>query len=122
MFQLLMTVMLLSIVVYIYTVIAFNFFRKFYNKGEDGADDYKCHDMFTVSDTDTGSVNCLSRLGCHASYFRLISPKIQTSNTTTTWLLVNVNVLFNLISSSNCQKNLRNCFYILLRAVYMIFI
>ena len=49
MLQLLMTVMLLSIVVYIYTVIAFNFFRKFYNKGEDGEDDYKCHDMFTVS-------------------------------------------------------------------------
>ncbi|KAK2192468.1 hypothetical protein NP493_31g06036 [Ridgeia piscesae] len=45
--QLLMTVLLLSIVVYIYTVIAFNFFRKFYNKGEDGEDDYKCQDMFT---------------------------------------------------------------------------
>ena len=43
-----MTVMLTSIVVYIYTVVAFNFFRKFYNKGEDGETDYKCHDMLTV--------------------------------------------------------------------------
>ena len=40
--------MLLSVIVYVYTVIAFNFFRKFYNKGEDGEDDYKCHDMLTV--------------------------------------------------------------------------
>ncbi len=32
-----------------YTVIAFNFFRKFYNKGEDGEDDWKCHDMLSVS-------------------------------------------------------------------------
>lgn len=40
--------MLLSIVVYVYTVIAFNFFRKFYVKDEDGEVDYKCHDMLTV--------------------------------------------------------------------------
>ncbi|KAL3874970.1 hypothetical protein ACJMK2_037916, partial [Sinanodonta woodiana] len=45
--QLVLTVMLLSVVVYIYTVIAFNFFRKFYIKEEDGSIDYKCHDMFT---------------------------------------------------------------------------
>ena len=48
-FQLVLTVMLLSIIVYIYTVIAFNFFRKFYIKEEDGEVDYKCHDMLTVS-------------------------------------------------------------------------
>ncbi|XP_052827801.1 ryanodine receptor isoform X7 [Octopus bimaculoides] len=45
--QLVLTVMLTSIVVYIYTVIAFNFFRKFYVKEEDGQVDYKCHDMAT---------------------------------------------------------------------------
>ena len=41
--------MLLTIVVYIYTVIAFNFFRKFYVSGEEDEVDQKCHDMFTVS-------------------------------------------------------------------------
>jgi ryanodine receptor 2 len=45
--QLVLTVLLLSIVVYVYTVIAFNFFRKFYVKDEDGEVDYKCHDMLT---------------------------------------------------------------------------
>ena len=42
-----MTVMLLSIVVYVYTVVAFNFFRKFYIQQEEGALDKKCHDMLT---------------------------------------------------------------------------
>ena len=41
--------MLLTIVVYIYTVIAFNFFRKFYVQEEDEDVDKKCHDMLTVS-------------------------------------------------------------------------
>ena len=41
--------MLLTIVVYIYTVIAFNFFRKFYVQEEEEAVDKKCHDMLTVS-------------------------------------------------------------------------
>ncbi|XP_052768471.1 ryanodine receptor 2-like isoform X9 [Mya arenaria] len=45
--QLMLTLMLLCIIVYIYTVIAFNFFRKFYIKDEDGSIDYKCHDMLT---------------------------------------------------------------------------
>ncbi|KAK0046902.1 ryanodine receptor 44F, partial [Biomphalaria pfeifferi] len=45
--QLVLTVMLTCVVVYIYTVVAFNFFRKFYVKEEDGAVDYKCHDMAT---------------------------------------------------------------------------
>ena len=45
-----MTVGLLAVVVYLYTVVAFNFFRKFYNKGEDGEEpDMKCDDMMTVS-------------------------------------------------------------------------
>ena len=52
--QLVLTVMLLVIIVYIYTVIAFNFFRKFYvsggDEGEDGEEsepDRKCHNMLT---------------------------------------------------------------------------
>ncbi|KAG7271673.1 hypothetical protein CRUP_022290 [Coryphaenoides rupestris] len=47
--QLMMTVGLLAVVVYLYTVVAFNFFRKFYNKGEDGDEpDMKCDDMMTT--------------------------------------------------------------------------
>jgi ryanodine receptor 2 len=46
--QLMLTVMLLSIIVYLYTVIAFNFFRKFYVQEEEGEEaDYKCHDMLS---------------------------------------------------------------------------
>ncbi|XP_072545007.1 ryanodine receptor 2 [Salminus brasiliensis] len=46
--QLVLTVGLLAVVVYLYTVVAFNFFRKFYNKSEDGEPlDMKCNDMLT---------------------------------------------------------------------------
>lgn len=45
--QLVLTVMLLTIIVYIYTVIAFNFFRKFYIQEEDEEIDKKCHNMMT---------------------------------------------------------------------------
>ncbi|GLD64264.1 ryanodine receptor 2, partial [Lates japonicus] len=45
---LVLTVGLLAVVVYLYTVVAFNFFRKFYNKSEDGElPDMKCDDMLT---------------------------------------------------------------------------
>lgn len=47
--QLVLTVMLTSVVIYLYTVIAFNFFRKFYIKDNDGVKDMKCHNMLTVS-------------------------------------------------------------------------
>lgn len=41
---------LLAVVVYLYTVVAFNFFRKFYNKSEDEDEpDMKCDDMMTVN-------------------------------------------------------------------------
>lgn len=51
--QLVLTVMLLTIVVYIYTVIAFNFFRKFYIQEEDDEiSDKKCHHMLTVCYTE----------------------------------------------------------------------
>lgn len=46
--QLVLTVLLTSIVIYLYSVVAFNFFRKFYVKDEDGEKDYKCNDMLTV--------------------------------------------------------------------------
>ncbi|XP_050722291.1 ryanodine receptor-like isoform X2 [Eriocheir sinensis] len=45
--QLILTCMLLTIIVYCYTVIAFNFFRKFYVSEEDDVVDQKCHDMMT---------------------------------------------------------------------------
>lgn len=49
--QLVMTVGLLAVVVYLYTVVAFNFFRKFYNMSEDEDEpDMKCDDMMTVSE------------------------------------------------------------------------
>lgn len=48
--KLVLTVGLLAVVVYLYTVVAFNFFRKFYNKSEDEDEpDMKCDDMMTVS-------------------------------------------------------------------------
>ncbi|KAM7538970.1 hypothetical protein Aperf_G00000057777 [Anoplocephala perfoliata] len=45
--QLVLTVMLTTIVIYLYSVIAFNFFREFYVKEEDGEKEYKCNDMLT---------------------------------------------------------------------------
>ncbi|MEQ2262380.1 hypothetical protein XENORESO_009240, partial [Xenotaenia resolanae] len=48
--QLVLTVGLLAVVVYLYTVVAFNFFRKFYNKSaDDDEPDMKCDDMMTVN-------------------------------------------------------------------------
>ncbi|XP_074204039.1 LOW QUALITY PROTEIN: ryanodine receptor 1-like [Camelus bactrianus] len=46
--QLVMTVGLLAVVLYLYTVVAFNFFRKLYSKSEDEDEpDMKCDDMMT---------------------------------------------------------------------------
>jgi len=42
--------MLMAVVVYLYTVIAFNFFRKFYTKEEDEEKEENCKDMLTVND------------------------------------------------------------------------
>lgn len=62
-FKLVLTVGLLAVVVYLYTVVAFNFFRKFYNKSEDEDEpDMKCDDMMTVSVT--------SAVGLQRSDFR----------------------------------------------------
>uniref|UniRef100_A0A0M3KEE3 Ryanodine receptor 44F (inferred by orthology to a D. melanogaster protein) n=1 Tax=Anisakis simplex TaxID=6269 RepID=A0A0M3KEE3_ANISI len=47
--QLILTIMMTLVVVYLYTVVAFNFFRKFYvQEGEEGEEpDRKCHNMLT---------------------------------------------------------------------------
>ncbi|XP_077469715.1 ryanodine receptor 2 [Stigmatopora argus] len=46
--QLVLTLGLLAVVVYLYTVVAFNFFRKFYDKSDEkDAHDMKCDDMLT---------------------------------------------------------------------------
>ncbi|CAF0782285.1 unnamed protein product, partial [Didymodactylos carnosus] len=45
--QLMLTIMLMAVLVYLYTVIAFNFFRKFYTKEEDDEVEQNCKDMFT---------------------------------------------------------------------------
>eukprot|EP00058_Branchiostoma_floridae_P011659 XP_002597147.1 hypothetical protein BRAFLDRAFT_76323 [Branchiostoma floridae] len=37
----------MAIVCYLYTVLAFNFFRKFYDKGEEDEPDLKCESMWT---------------------------------------------------------------------------
>lgn len=63
--QLCLTVMLLTIVVYMYTVIAFTFFRKFYVQEEDDEVTQKCHNMLTVwtkhfDDLLTGEFSILS--------------------------------------------------------------
>ncbi|KAI6242082.1 Ryanodine receptor 1 [Aphelenchoides fujianensis] len=46
--QLILTIMMTLVVVYLYTVVAFNFFRKFYAQDEeDGGDEHKCRSMLT---------------------------------------------------------------------------
>lgn len=65
--QLVLTVGLLAVVVYLYTVVAFNFFRKFYNKSEDEDEpDMKCDDMMTVTKT---SLACFK---FHPEFFKWI--------------------------------------------------
>jgi len=47
--QLAMTVLMTCVVIYIYTVIAFNFFRKFYRfQTPEGEEVFKCDNMFEV--------------------------------------------------------------------------
>ena len=69
--ELVLTLMLLSIIVYIYTVIAFNFFRQFYVSGEDEEESKMCHDMLTVSNQ-KNEVKAILKF-CHVmSYILLI--------------------------------------------------
>lgn len=69
-----MTVGLLAVVVYLYTVVAFNFFRKFYNKSEDEDEpDMKCDDMMTVRGGPR--VVCGLDFGCVSTCFKdVLSP------------------------------------------------
>ena len=61
-FKLLLTIMLMSVIVYGYTVVAFNFFRKFYSKEEDGEMEHNCQDLFTVNPpSDCVALNSTSR-------------------------------------------------------------
>ncbi len=58
-----LTVGLLAVVVYLYTVVAFNFFRKFYNKSEDEDEpDMKCDDMMTVRLTTPNIYSFMTKL------------------------------------------------------------
>lgn len=84
--QLMMTVGLLAVVVYLYTVVAFNFFRKFYNKSEDEDEpDMKCDDMMTVrhrSPKETSHVDIFRALPlAHIHFFLLRS----VTSSTCTW-------------------------------------
>jgi hypothetical protein len=49
MFKLLLTILFMSVLIYMYTIIAFNFFRKFYSQEEEGEVEQNCKDLFTVS-------------------------------------------------------------------------
>ncbi|KAL5961406.1 Ryanodine receptor 3 [Taenia solium] len=51
-FQLVLMVMLTSVVIYPYTVVAFNFFRKLCTKEEDGEKECNCNDMLTIEPLD----------------------------------------------------------------------
>lgn len=85
--QLVLTVGLLAVVVYLYTVVAFNFFRKFYNKSEDEDEpDMKCDDMMTVSKTPLAGFKSHSEIlygsSSPISYkmmFSLLNPSISPS-------------------------------------------
>lgn len=86
--QLVLTVGLLAVVVYLYTVVAFNFFRKFYNKSEDEDEpDMKCDDMMTVIKTplacfkfhpefSNGYLRCTDKQG---RMFLLLNPWVCSS-------------------------------------------
>lgn len=77
--QLVLTVGLLAVVVYLYTVVAFNFFRKFYNKSEDEDEpDMKCDDMMTVSvcAQSTAGCHCSTNQDVHTHHFLLCLPAV----------------------------------------------
>ncbi|EDV29875.1 uncharacterized protein TRIADDRAFT_52741 [Trichoplax adhaerens] len=45
--QLIMTLLMMAVVIYIYAVVAFNFFRQYYSREIRGRPEYKCDHMFT---------------------------------------------------------------------------
>lgn len=54
--QLVLTLLMTCVIIYLYTVVAFNFFRKFYLTGDEGEPELKCHNMMTVS------IQCLTEM------------------------------------------------------------
>ena len=73
-----MTVGLLAVVVYLYTVVAFNFFRKFYNKSEDEDEpDMKCDDMMTVRHCWSEKIVTVSHSCLHSQMMMCISFTLQ---------------------------------------------
>lgn len=86
-----MTVGLLAVVVYLYTVVAFNFFRKFYNKSEDEDEpDMKCDDMMTVSHCWSRNVHFYSRLSTPLPkwWMMCFSVLLSVTCSTCTWACV----------------------------------
>ncbi|VDK26492.1 unnamed protein product [Taenia asiatica] len=82
-FQLVLTVMLTSVGIYLYTVIALNFFRKFHTKEEDGEKEYKCNDMLTVSDFSIiPSISSFTRRNKRYSFSPPFFPSSVSSSTT----------------------------------------
>ena len=64
--QLVMTALLMVMVIYLYTVIAFNFFRKFYRQSTpEGSEVSNCDSMFQVRER---SCSLLALAGCVCSY------------------------------------------------------
>lgn len=45
--QLVLTLLMTCVIIYLYTVLAFNFFRKFYVTGDEGETELKCQNMMT---------------------------------------------------------------------------
>lgn len=84
-----MTVGLLAVVVYLYTVVAFNFFRKFYNKSEDEDEpDMKCDDMMTVSHCWFRNVHFYTRLSTPLPKWCVFSFPLSVTCSTCTWACV----------------------------------
>lgn len=100
-FQLVLTVGLLAVVVYLYTVVAFNFFRKFYNKSEDGElPDMKCDDMLTVSMSsvlvntiDANILNIFDLILCLGQNKPPVWHEPKLSNGRLCWLVLHVSII-----------------------------
>jgi hypothetical protein len=83
--QLVLTIMLMAVVVYLYTVIAFNFFRKFYTKEEDEEKEENCKDMLTVGRDDPRQPSSSSLSLLSASNFICIRVFVLVVASVTNW-------------------------------------
>ena len=58
-----LSAVLMVMVIYLYTVIAFNFFRKFYRQSTpEGSEVYNCDSMFQVREKSCSALTVLCRL------------------------------------------------------------